>query len=746
MRYFQKILIFLLLFGSFSILPVAKADAVSIFPPQFHIGDEVIIQGEGFGELSPEYSAICFSDDKHCMLGDSTGILSWTDSGITLRAQYLTATQTDTTTVPSSGNIMVYAKKVSQSCSGPQCTTTTFSEKTATVPYTILPSILGVTNSDGIKISESYPGEIVTIIGYYFGNGAERVSFSATDGEIVQWTDTKITVKVPSPPRSMAKQAKLNVFRDLSVYGSYDFEVLSPLESADDQYSGAQTYLETTHIDELWDLIKPEKEVVVAVIDDGVYLNHEDLQGAFWTNIEEIAGNSVDDDQNGYIDDRRGWNFLNNSNDIDVLSSHGTSVAGIIAANKDNKLGVAGIASGKAKIMSLVVCDENGCPDNFIISAIRYAVDNGARVINLSLSGKKLTSYTTAYDDVIKYAWEKGVPVIAAAGNGDLLETGINTTDFPVSPVCNETESDMILGVGATTAENVRAKWSNSGKCADLFAPGEKIIGLTVSQGEGGGSYNFASGTSFSAPIISGVAAYILSAYPEMSNTELNSYFIKNTNVGIFDAKKLAEALKSGYDASKDTGNKWTGIKIFPPPEEISGEVSSKGKNEEVPSVFLDDIRDSEFKDGILNLRSKNIIQGYPDGTFKPRITINRAEFMRIVIGAIKIEIGGADCFSDVHDEWFAPYVCAAKQNYIISGYSDGTFQPSNSINVAEALKITLNAFKIWTREKSSPEEEWFLPYVDSAKTNNLYLHTFDDASQFIRREEMAEVISRILN
>lgn len=164
----------------------------------------------------------------------------------------------------------------------------------------------------------------------------------------------------------------------------------------------------------------------------------------------------------------------------------------------------------------------------------------------------------------------------------------------------------------------------------------------------------------------------------------------------------------------------------------------------------ISDAGESQFKNSILVLKNKGFISGYEDGTFKPFNPINRAEFIKIVIGAKfagdrildNCTNGG---FSDVPDgAWFANYVCAAKGLGIVAGYSDGTFRPSQKINVAEALKITLKAFDIETREPEAGEA-WFAPFTEYASQNNLYLNTFNGHNKFLTREDMAELVYRIM-
>jgi len=167
-------------------------------------------------------------------------------------------------------------------------------------------------------------------------------------------------------------------------------------------------------------------------------------------------------------------------------------------------------------------------------------------------------------------------------------------------------------------------------------------------------------------------------------------------------------------------------------------------------SAFEVDANKSQFRNSILQLKDKGVVNGYSDGTFKPFDQINRAEFIKIVIGA-KFEgdtileqctDGG---FSDVpNDAWYKNYACVAKGFGIVDGYSDGSFKPEQPINVAEALKITLKAFGIQTREANS-EEAWYAPFTEYAQSNDYYLGTFNSDDKQLTREDMAELVYRMM-
>lgn len=144
-----------------------------------------------------------------------------------------------------------------------------------------------------------------------------------------------------------------------------------------------------------------------------------------------------------------------------------------------------------------------------------------------------------------------------------------------------------------------------------------------------------------------------------------------------------------------------------------------------------------------LYLQEEDIVDGYDDGTFKPLSTINRAEFTKIVLNATHPDaVGGSDCFTDVSEEWFAPYVCSAKTLGIIDGYSDGSFKPSANVNFAEASKILSNAFGL---ESTSGDGAWYEGYVN-AMNEKEYFPTYAPGVSFaVQRGEMARMIYNFL-
>lgn len=418
---------------------------------------------------------------------------------------------------------------------------------------------------------------------------------------------------------------------------------------------------------------KPKKRIVVAVIDSGVDWEHEDLSENIWTNPNEIPGNNIDDDKNGYVDDVHGWNFLVDDNGEDINmetmeatrilklskdlrenegeypawltnavinqaleiynkevestkslekfrtafgfadsvmqamegeeytiddalkldenanndykrtklfftvmktasielddltdmadqydesalyqlnmdfvtrksltpdqkfygnnhyecdhADHGTHVAGIIAASRTNSIGTKGIASNCADIMIVRAVPNGDEHDVDVANSIRYAVDNGANIINMSF-GKGLSPYKELVSEALEYASENNVLVVHAAGNDS--EDNDEVANYPNIELVADQENISFLTVGAlNTMKNkyLLASFTNYGEQSlDIFAPGSDIYS-TIPDNE----YEFFSGTSMAAPVVSGVAALVWAFHPELTALELKNVLIESS-------------------------------------------------------------------------------------------------------------------------------------------------------------------------------------------------------------------------
>ena len=246
--------------------------------------------------------------------------------------------------------------------------------------------------------------------------------------------------------------------------------------------------------------------VVVAVLDTGVDRNHADLAGNIWTNAGEIANDGLDNDGNGYVDDVYGWNFANGNNNTLDGNRHGTHVAGTIAAG-NNGFGATGVAYN-SRIMPVKVLSDSGSGSySGVAQGIRYAVDNGADVINMSLGGGSTDS---AVQSALQYASSRGVIVVMAAGNAGAAQPG-----YPASSA-----TSWGLAVGAVDSSNQMASFSNragsNSSMRYVTAPGVQVYSTLPN-----GGYGFLSGTSMAAPHVAGVVALMLSANPNLTDAQV---------------------------------------------------------------------------------------------------------------------------------------------------------------------------------------------------------------------------------
>ncbi|HUO49863.1 MAG TPA: S8 family serine peptidase, partial [Acidimicrobiales bacterium] len=240
--------------------------------------------------------------------------------------------------------------------------------------------------------------------------------------------------------------------------------------------------------------------VVVAVVDTGLDFTHPDIDANVWTNPGEVPGNGIDDDGNGLVDDWRGWDFVGDGdNDPRDENGHGTHVAGTVAAEGNNGLGVIGVA-WQARVMAVRALDADGSGEaSGLAAAIVYATDEGADVINASWGGEGVSQVMA---DAIDHAVAQGVVFVAAAGNGDVDAVTIFPANHP-----------RAITVSAIDSNDQKADFSNFGGVIDVAAPGVGILSLE----NGTGGYIELDGTSQAAPHVSGVAALVLGRHPTFS-------------------------------------------------------------------------------------------------------------------------------------------------------------------------------------------------------------------------------------
>lgn len=474
------------------------------------------IDGTGFGAAIDNWDVVCL--DGTCYVNKNTGneyLILWSDTQIKIKNWY---------TLNSPFRLRMDGINISDPIAWSGW-------------LYLVPKIISITTSSKVYTDKGAAGSIATINGDFFTSTTGKVLFNGVEGTVQSWSNKKITAAIPQG----ATTGKITVkvynqnSSDYSVVGdSADNLNILPTLSNDPLASDNQWWLSKIKANEAWSETTGSSNVVVAVIDSGVDINHIDLTNNIWTNQKEIAGNGKDDDNNGYIDDVHGWDFVGNINEISPYNSHGTHVAGIIAAAGNNTAGVSG-TTWSTKIMPIAVCGTTECSKENIIKGIKYAAANGANIINLSLGGTGWTNdYTTDFDEAITYAYNKGVVTIAAAGNGDYTGAQARNLNIsPNSPVCNDGGKNMVIGVAATDIDDIKASFSDYGSnCIDVSAPGKDIFSTVrpiddpsyTANGQNDSryvGYDKLSGTSMAAPMVSGLAALIKAKYPQANNRQI---------------------------------------------------------------------------------------------------------------------------------------------------------------------------------------------------------------------------------
>jgi len=311
-----------------------------------------------------------------------------------------------------------------------------------------------------------------------------------------------------------------------------------------------------------WSTTPGSSETVIAIIDSGIEAAHPDLSMSLWSNADEIVSNGLDDDGNGYIDDAYGWDFIENDNLPQDSVGHGTEVAGIIGAAMNNGVGGSGVCPG-CRLMIL--------REKFVfqeLAAIAYAIDNGADIISFSSTGDMfLLPEWLAF----QAGYKAGVLSVVAAGN----EAGNN--DMAIPDLSNSKLADAPLfpasydipGILSVAASNDQDQYGYATGCAmqqkanacfftnfghdsvDLAAPGVDI--LTTSPP---GSHMVVDGTSFSAPMVAGVAGLVKSVHPEYSAVQLRN--------AVLNAVDHPADLAGGWTATSGRVNAATALAASP--------------------------------------------------------------------------------------------------------------------------------------------------------------------------------------
>ena len=294
--------------------------------------------------------------------------------------------------------------------------------------------------------------------------------------------------------------------------------------------SWALTQNSPLELQKAWNISQGNKKIVVAIIDTGVDYTHPDLKNNIWQNPNEIPNNGKDDDDNGFIDDTMGWNFVDHTPTPSDEHGHGTHVAGIIGAVRGHGIGISGVCPN-ISLMILKYYSPNATGKENLENTIKsfiYAVQNGAHIINYSGGGAE---FSKEEREAILEAKKKGIIVIAAAGN-ERQNADIHAY-YPASY-----DLDNIISVAALTPTQKLVDSSNYGiKKIDVAAPGQNIFS-TLPKGQ----YGYMTGTSQATAFVTGVAALALSTYGVLPSIAIKDFLLKNVQT----TKALKGKVKTG--------------------------------------------------------------------------------------------------------------------------------------------------------------------------------------------------------
>ena len=346
--------------------------------------------------------------------------------------------------------------------------------------------------------------------------------------KLVSLPNQPVAIYALSLPVGTSVESALKTLREnpAVAFAEPDYQALPMTVPNDTRYS-EQWGLTKIQAPQAWDTTIGSNETIIAVIDSGIKSDHEDLFNQLWTNPNEIPGNGIDDDHNGFIDDVHGANIFTKTGTLTDSTGHGTQVAGVIAAQADNGKGVAGLC-WNCRLMVVKVMGATATANYSDIAAgINYAVKMGAKVINLSLGGYSDSATLKA---AIQAAAQTAV-VVAGAGNDNIA-----TPFYPAA------YTDSVLAVAGTAPDDTKHSFSNYGTWVGISAPGENILTTDI----GGTYYAPVSGTSLAAPFVSGVAGLLVSKNPGWSPALVRQQMTHTTDLIDSINPTLAGKLGSG--------------------------------------------------------------------------------------------------------------------------------------------------------------------------------------------------------
>jgi subtilisin family serine protease len=375
-----------------------------------------------------------------------------------------------------------------------------------------------------------------------FGVQSAELLFPVKNGQPLKEINKIAEIKYNSKSDPLYVASKLNLLEEIEwAEPRYVYQV-SYIPN-DPSYS-LQYYLPQIKAQEAWDIVRGDTSIVIGIIDTGIDWDHPDLAANIWINYGEIPDNGIDDDGNGFIDDYRGWDFAgttgsNPDNDpMEDGNVHGTYVAGAASAVSDNGIGIASIGF-ECKLMAVKTSPGASTLIYYGYEGIKYAADNGAKIINCSFGGSGFSRFG---QETINHAISKGALVVAAAGN-----TENDTPQYPAS-------YDGVLSVAGVDSGDKKAWFTSFNYAVDVSAPGVGIYTTRFND-----EYGVGQGTSLSSPIVSGIAALVASRFPsytphqiaEQIRVNSDDIYLKNPDY----LYKLGKGRVNAFNALSNTNS-----------------------------------------------------------------------------------------------------------------------------------------------------------------------------------------------
>ena len=432
-----------------------------------------------------------------------------------------------------------------------------------------------------------------------------------------------------------------------------------------DQFYGVLWGMQDINAESAWDTRTDSSSIIVGVIDSGVEYDHPDLINNVWTNSGEVAGNGIDDDGNGYIDDFYGYDFDNDDADPRDDNGHGTHVAGTIGASGNNSIGVTGVG-WNASIMALKVIGNGSNAD--VARAIDYATDNGAKITNNSYgyAGNNVSGSQTI-SNAVGRAKDAGVLYIVAAGNSRSTTPASNMDgSFNSWPAELSKVHDNVITVAATDSDGSFASYSHWGtESVQIAAPGTRIGSTYLN-----GGYVYSSGTSMAAPHVAGAAALLWAERPELSYLEIKDAMLdtarpEHLNLvgrGTLDLNAAMDSITSGNQNQSPIANNDTSTLL----EDTFVSISVLNNDTDPDGDTLNVISVTQGSNG-------SVSQSGNSFTYTPNANYNGSDSFTYTIGDGN---GGSD---------------SATVNLTITPVNDNPIANDDSASTSEDTAVTVN-------------------------------------------------------